>query len=35
MFEAIPEQLGLRLEMRKGPMDVIVVDFVNRTPIPN
>lgn len=35
LFEAITEQLGLRLEMRKGPMDVIVVDSVNRIPIPN
>jgi uncharacterized protein (TIGR03435 family) len=35
LFEAITEQLGLRLEMRKGPMDVVVVDSVNRIPIPN
>jgi uncharacterized protein (TIGR03435 family) len=35
MFEAIIEQLGLRLETRKGPMDVIVIDSLNRIPIPN
>lgn len=35
LFEAMTEQLGLRLEMRKGPMDVIVVDSANRTPMPN
>ena len=34
-FEAVPEQLGLRLEMRKGPMDILVVDSADRTPVEN
>jgi len=35
IFEAMPEQLGLRLEMRKGPMDAIVVDHAEKMPLPN
>jgi uncharacterized protein (TIGR03435 family) len=35
LFDALPEQLGLRLEMRKGPMDVVVIDAANPTPEPN
>ncbi len=35
LFDALPEQLGLRLEMRRGPMDVVVVDAANPTPEPN
>jgi uncharacterized protein (TIGR03435 family) len=35
LFEALPDQLGLKLEMRKGPLDVIVIDAANRTPLAN
>ena len=32
---ALEEQLGLRLESRKGPLDVIVVDHAERVPVDN
>lgn len=35
MFDAVEEQLGLKLETRKGPMDVIVIDHAGKTPIAN
>jgi uncharacterized protein (TIGR03435 family) len=35
LFEALPDQLGLKLEMRKGPQDVIVIDAANRGPLAN
>jgi len=35
LFAAIETQLGLRLESRKGPVQVLVVDRVNRTPTGN
>jgi len=34
LFTALQEQLGLRLESRKGPVDVLVIDTVER-PTPN
>jgi len=33
VFEAIDKQLALKLEERKHPMPVIVIDHVERTPI--
>jgi uncharacterized protein (TIGR03435 family) len=35
LFAAVKEQLGLKLEGRKGPLDVVVVDQAQRNPIGN
>lgn len=35
LFGAIQEQLGLRLESRKGPLDVLVVDHAEKIPAEN
>jgi uncharacterized protein (TIGR03435 family) len=35
LYTAIQEQLGLRLEARKGPVDVIVVDHAEKVPVEN
>jgi len=35
LFVAIQQQLGLRLEARKGPVEVLVVDSASRTPAEN
>ena len=35
LFAAVQEQLGLRLESRKGPLDVVVVDSAEKIPADN
>ena len=35
IFTAIREQLGLKLESRKTPLDVMVIDRADKIPIPN
>ncbi len=35
IFSAMQEQLGLKLEARKGSVDLLVVDHINKTPTEN
>jgi uncharacterized protein (TIGR03435 family) len=35
LFEAVQQQLGLKLEQRKGPVDILIVDHVEKTPVEN
>lgn len=35
IFTALTEQLGLRLEARKGPVDMLVIDSARKTPLEN
>jgi len=35
LITAVQEQLGLKLDRKKGPVDVVVIDHVERTPTTN
>jgi len=35
IFEAVEKQLGLKLEMQKRPMPVIVIDHIEQKPTDN
>ncbi len=35
IFEAVQKQLGLKLEKRKGPIDVLIVAHAEKTPVAN
>jgi len=35
LFTALQEQLGLKLEQKKGPVDLLVIDHMEKTPIEN
>jgi uncharacterized protein (TIGR03435 family) len=35
LFDAVQDQLGLRLERRKAPVEIIVVDHAEKTPVAN
>jgi uncharacterized protein (TIGR03435 family) len=35
LFHALPEQLGLKLESKKGPVIIIVIDHLEKTPTAN
>jgi uncharacterized protein (TIGR03435 family) len=35
LFRAVKEQLGLTLEAKKGPVELIVIDHIEKTPTEN
>jgi uncharacterized protein (TIGR03435 family) len=35
LFEAVEKQLGLKIETKKAPMPVLVIDHIERTPTEN
>jgi uncharacterized protein (TIGR03435 family) len=35
LFTALQEQLGLKLEQRKGPVDLLVIDHLEKAPVEN
>jgi len=35
IFDAVQDQLGLKIEKRKGPLQILVVDHVEKKPTEN
>ena len=35
LLTAVQEQLGLKLEAKKGPLDLLVIDHADKTPVEN
>ena len=35
LFEALQSQLGLKLELKKAPVEVMVVDHADKVPVEN
>jgi uncharacterized protein (TIGR03435 family) len=35
IFQAVQQQLGLKLELRKMPVDLVIVDSGQKTPVEN
>jgi uncharacterized protein (TIGR03435 family) len=35
LFAAVEQQLGLKLEVRKGPVEIVVIDHAERVPVQN
>jgi uncharacterized protein (TIGR03435 family) len=35
LFTGLQQELGLKLESKKLPVDVLVIDHVEKTPTPN
>ena len=35
LFSALQSDLGLKLEAKKGPVDMIIVDHIEKTPVEN
>jgi uncharacterized protein (TIGR03435 family) len=35
LFTALQEELGLKLEQRKGPVDLLAIDHLEKAPIEN
>ena len=35
LFGAVQSQLGLKLEAKKGPVELVVIDHIEKTPVEN